>query len=190
MTARTRHKAGTLNQGARVGVPRIVRTLRAVMDCYRWVRPLLFRFDPRVDSHPHLAAAARAAGRFTPAGPCTFLALSIEDPRSASFRSRPLIPESDRPARRLQQRPRDAVIDQYRVRFLEVGSVSRHPSAGNPERPRLFRLFRSMNPSASSRCAERRLRGRGEALVGTAPQRFARHRSGRDRHRRLLRPRP
>lgn len=108
---------------------------------YRWaIRPLLFQFDGE-RSHRVTLAACRRLARYP------FLLRALEricipaDPRlrtrvaGINFRSPVgLAAGFDKNGEAT------AVTSRLGFGFIEIGSVSEHPSAGNPERPRIWRL--------------------------------------------------
>jgi len=111
------------------------------MDFYQsCVRPLLFRFDPE-RIHVRTIRAARAAGRSNIARGALERLYRFEDPRlrlriaGLDFPNPIGLPGGfDKNGLAVQG------IATAGFGFLDVGSVSLHPSEGNPERPRLFRL--------------------------------------------------
>ena len=110
------------------------------MDGYRWVRPLLFRFDPEW-IHTHTLLAARAAGRFAPLVDALSSLYRVDDARLRLSLAGLEFPNPiGLPGGFDKNGLAMPVIASTGFGFLEVGSVSLHPSAGNPERPRLFRL--------------------------------------------------
>ena len=110
------------------------------MSLYHLIRPLLFRLDPEWIHRATLAAVGRA-GRISPV--CGMLRglLAVDDPRlrveaggldfpnpvglAAGFDKNGVAMEG---------------LASAGFGFVEVGSVSAHPSEGNPGRPRLFRV--------------------------------------------------
>lgn len=110
------------------------------MSLYPLIRPLLFRMDPEWIHRATLAAVGRA-GRISPV--CGMLRglLTVDDPRlrveaggldfpnpvglAAGFDKNGVAMEG---------------LASAGFGFVEVGSVSAHPSEGNPGRPRLFRV--------------------------------------------------
>lgn len=111
------------------------------MSFYRsCVRPILFRFDPEWIHH-HTLLAARAAGRVSAVRKGLTRLYAFDDPRlqvsyaGLNFPSPVGLPGGfDKNGLAVE------AIAAAGFGFLEVGSVSLRPSAGNPERPRLFRL--------------------------------------------------
>ena len=111
------------------------------MNLYRsLVRPVLFRFDPE-SIHNRTLHAARGVAAF-PGGAAVLRALyGFEDPMlrvdaaGLKFANPVGMPGGfDKNGLAVE------AIGTMGVGFQDVGSVSLHPSAGNPERPRLFRL--------------------------------------------------
>jgi dihydroorotate dehydrogenase len=103
------------------------------------VRPLLFRLDAE-RAHVLALEAARLAGRLRPARRVARRALSVGDPRLAVSLSvlrlaNPLglAAGFDKSARAVP------MLASLGFGHVEIGSVSAHPSQGNP-RPRLFRI--------------------------------------------------
>ncbi len=110
------------------------------MSLYHLIRPLLFRLDPEWIHRATLAAVGRA-GRISPVRGMLRGLLAVDDPRlrveaggltfpnpvglAAGFDKNGLAMEG---------------LASAGFGFVEVGSVSAYPSAGNPERPRLFRV--------------------------------------------------
>jgi dihydroorotate dehydrogenase (fumarate)/dihydroorotate dehydrogenase len=111
------------------------------MSLYRCcVRPVLFRFDPEW-IHQHTLLAARAAGRPALVRKALTRLFAFDDPRlhvscaGLRFPNPVGLPGGfDKNGLAIE------TIATAGFGLLEVGSVSLHPSAGNPERPRLFRL--------------------------------------------------
>ncbi len=112
------------------------------MSLYRLVRPLVFRLDP--ERAHHLAIGASAV-----AGAIPFARAAIAqrwhspaDPRLVSTVAGITFPNPvglgagyDKSAQAL------AALSRMGFGFIEAGSVSRFPSAGNPARPRAYRLL-------------------------------------------------
>jgi dihydroorotate dehydrogenase len=108
---------------------------------YRFIRPLVFMLDPERAHHLTIDACARL-GAFAPAR--AFAARrwsSPDDPRLHSeiagiaFRNPVGLGAGyDKSGEALP------LLSRMGFGFLEIGSVSRRPSAGNPVRPRVFRL--------------------------------------------------
>jgi dihydroorotate dehydrogenase len=108
---------------------------------YRFVRPLIFRLDPERAHHLAIAAcsklgeipAARAAmARWWSAPSDRRLATTVAGipfPNPVGLGA-----GYDKSGQALK------ALSQMGFGFIEVGSVSRWPSAGNPDRPRVFRL--------------------------------------------------
>src|SRR3954470_3307274 len=111
------------------------------MDFYRsLVRPVLFRFDPEW-IHTRTLLAARAAAGFSPVRKALEASFRFEDARleltlgGLKFPNPVGMPGGfDNNALGVE------AISTAGFGFQDVGSVSLHPSAGNPERPRLYRL--------------------------------------------------
>jgi dihydroorotate dehydrogenase (fumarate)/dihydroorotate dehydrogenase len=111
------------------------------MDFYRsCVRPLLFRFDPEW-LHARTLRTARAAGRSRVVRETLSRLYGLEDPRLRQRLAGLTFPNPvGLPGGFDKNGVAVSAISTVGFGFLEVGSVSLHPSAGNPERPRLFRL--------------------------------------------------
>lgn len=111
------------------------------MTLYRWcVRPILFRIDPERIHHATLAAC-RALGRFDFARNVSRKLHAFDDPRLRSTVAGIDFPNPVGLPGGFDKN--GLAVDMLATAgfgFIEVGSVSAHPSAGNPERPRLFRL--------------------------------------------------
>lgn len=111
------------------------------MDFYRsCVRPVLFRFDPEW-IHTRTLRAARAVAAFAPARRALERLYRFDDPR---LRVRLAGLEFPNPVGMPGGFDKNGLgveaISTAGFGFQDVGSVSLHPSAGNPERPRLYRL--------------------------------------------------
>ena len=112
------------------------------MSLYRLVRPLLFRVDP--ERAHHLALGACSTLGEIPAAARAAMARrwsSPADPRLATIVAGIAFPNPiglgagyDKSAQGIK------ALSCMGFGFIEVGSVSRWPSAGNPDRPRVFRL--------------------------------------------------
>jgi len=104
------------------------------------VRPLLFRFDPEW-VHVRTIRAARAAGR---CGPVRQVLQNLYGFDDARLRQRIAGLDFANPVGLPGGFDKNGLavegIATAGFGFVEVGSVSLHPSPGNPERPRLFRL--------------------------------------------------
>ena len=110
------------------------------MSLYGLLRPLFFRLDPEW-IHRATLSAVGAAGRIPPVRGLLRGLLAVDDPRlrvEAGGLSFPnpvgLAAGFDKNGIAMEG------LAAAGFGFVEVGSVSAHPSAGNPERPRLFRL--------------------------------------------------
>ncbi len=111
------------------------------MDFYRTlVRPLLFQFDPEW-IHVRTIRAARAAGRCRPVREALAKLYGFEDPR---LRVRAAGLDFPNPVGLPGGFDKNGLaVEGIAIAgfgLMDVGSVSLHPSDGNPERPRLFRL--------------------------------------------------
>ncbi|OGA28368.1 MAG: dihydroorotate dehydrogenase (quinone) [Betaproteobacteria bacterium RIFCSPLOWO2_02_FULL_65_24] len=111
------------------------------MSFYRWcVRPFLFQFDPEWIHH-HTLLAARAVGRPALMRKALTRLFEFDDPRlHVSYAGLDFPNPVGLPGGFDKNGLAIETIATAGFGFLEVGSVSLHPSAGNPERPRLFRL--------------------------------------------------
>ena len=110
------------------------------MSLYGLLRPLFFRLDPEW-IHRATLSAVGAAGRIPPVRGLLRGLLAVDDPRlrvEAGGLSFPnpvgLAAGFDKNGIAMEG------LAAAGFGFVEVGSVSAHPSAGNPERPRLFRV--------------------------------------------------
>ena len=111
------------------------------MNLYRTlVRPILFQFDPEWTHHTTLACGG-LLGRSTLALKALDALYGFEDPRLQTtvaglrFPNPVCLPGGfDKSGNAVD------AIAAVGYGAVEVGSVSAHPSAGNPERPRLFRV--------------------------------------------------
>lgn len=111
------------------------------MSVYRLIRPLLFRVDP--ERAHHLALGASGA-----AGKLAFARAAVakrwgtpNDPRLATTVAGIAFPNPVGLGAGYDKSG-DAIplLSRMGFGFLEIGSVSRWPSSGNPVRPRVFRL--------------------------------------------------
>ncbi len=110
------------------------------MPLYRLLRPLFFRFDPEC-IHRTTLSAVGAAGRIPPVRGLLRGLLTVQDPRLKVEAGGLAFPN---PVGLAAGFDKNGVAMEGLAAagfgFVEVGSVSAHPSAGNPERPRLFRV--------------------------------------------------
>ena len=104
------------------------------------VRPFLFALDAEA-SHCATIAACRLAGSVPPAGAALALKFGRRDKRLQTKVAGLVFPSPVGLAAGFDKNA-EALWTTARLGFgfIEVGSVSRHPSPGNPERPRLWRL--------------------------------------------------
>jgi len=111
------------------------------MSLYRWgIRPLLFRFDPEW-IHNRTLRWAGAAGRLAPSRRLLGSVFGFADPRLRTRLGHLDFPNPVGLAAGFDKN--GLAVDALGAMGLgavEVGSVSAHPSTGNSERPRLFRL--------------------------------------------------
>ncbi|MXZ74533.1 MAG: quinone-dependent dihydroorotate dehydrogenase [Gemmatimonadetes bacterium] len=110
------------------------------MSLYPLIRPLLFRLDPEWIHRATLAAVGRA-GRIPPVRGMLRGLLTVDDPRLRVEAGGLAFPNPVGLAAGFDKN--GVAIEGLAAAgfgFVEVGSVSAHPSAGNPERPRLFRI--------------------------------------------------
>ena len=111
------------------------------MSLYRHIRPILFQLDP--ERAHHLAMQASAIAGSNPAA-CAFAQRrwgAPQDPRLVTDVAGITFPNPvglgagyDKSGEGI------ALLSRMGFGFLEIGSVSRWPSAGNPARPRVYRL--------------------------------------------------
>ena len=110
------------------------------MSLYPLIRPLLFRLDPEWIHRATLSAVGRA-GRIPPVRGMLRGLLTVDDPRLMVEAGGLAFPN---PVGLAAGFDKNGVAMEGLAAagfgFVEVGSVSAHPSAGNPERPRLFRV--------------------------------------------------
>jgi dihydroorotate dehydrogenase len=111
------------------------------MGLYRWcVRPVLFRFDPE-SIHKRTLAAARAACKSPLLRAGLRQLFRYDDPRlHVSYAGLNLPNPLGLPGGFDKNGVAVEALETAGFGFMDVGSVSLHPSAGNPERPRLYRL--------------------------------------------------
>jgi dihydroorotate dehydrogenase len=111
------------------------------MNIYRsLVRPLLFQFDPEW-IHVRTLLAARAVSAFAPGRKALESLYGFEDPRLNVRLAGLCFPNPvGLPGGFDKNGVAVEALSTVGFGFQDVGSVSLHPSAGNPERPRLFRL--------------------------------------------------
>jgi len=110
------------------------------MSLYPLIRPLLFRLDPEWIHRATLAAVGRA-GHIPPVRGMLQGLLTVDDPRLRVEAGGLAFPNPVGLAAGFDKN--GVAIEGLAAAgfgFVEVGSVSAHPSAGNPERPRLFRV--------------------------------------------------
>ena len=110
------------------------------MSLYPLIRPLLFRLDPeRV--HRATLATVGMAGRIPPVRGLLRGLLTVDDPRLRVEAGGLAFPN---PVGLAAGFDKNGValegLAAAGFGFVEVGSVSAHPSEGNPDRPRLFRV--------------------------------------------------
>ena len=110
------------------------------MSLYHLIRPLLFRLDPEWIHRATLAAVGKA-GRISPVRGLLQSLLTAEDPRLRVEAGGLAFPN---PVGLAAGFDKNGVamegLASAGFGFVEVGSVSAHPSDGNPGRPRLFRV--------------------------------------------------
>ena len=111
------------------------------MSLYRaCVRPVLFRFDPEW-VHKRTLTAARLAGSIAPMRALLRAMYAFEDPRLQVTVGDLKFPNPVGLAAGFDKNGVAAnSMASIGFGFVEIGSVSAHPSAGNPVRPRLFRF--------------------------------------------------
>ncbi|MYA76873.1 MAG: quinone-dependent dihydroorotate dehydrogenase [Gemmatimonadetes bacterium] len=110
------------------------------MSLYPLIHPLLFRLDPEWIHRATLAAVGRA-GRIPPVRGMLRGLLTVDDPRLRVEAGGLAFPNPVGLAAGFDKN--GVAIEGLAAAgfgFVEVGSVSAHPSAGNPERTRLFRI--------------------------------------------------
>lgn len=110
------------------------------MSLYPLIRPLLFRLDPEWIHRATLAAVGRA-GRIPPVRGMLRGLLTVDDPRLRVEAGGLAFPNPVGLAAGFDKN--GVAMEGLALAgfgFVEVGSVSAHPSEGNPERPRLFRV--------------------------------------------------
>ena len=110
------------------------------MSLYPLIRPLLFRLDPEWIHRVTLAAVGRM-GRMPPVRGMLQSLLTVDDPRLRVEAGGLAFPN---PVGLAAGFDKNGVamegLASAGFGFMEVGSVSAHPSEGNPGRPRLFRV--------------------------------------------------
>lgn len=110
------------------------------MSLYPLIRPLLFRLDPEWIHRATLTAVGRV-GRISPARGLLQALLTVDDSRLRVEAGGLAFPN---PVGLAAGFDKNGVamegLASAGFGFVEVGSVSAHPSEGNPERPRLFRV--------------------------------------------------
>ena len=110
------------------------------MPLYGLLRPLFFRLDPEW-IHRATLSAVGAAGRIPPVRGLLRGLLSVDDPQLRVEAGGLSFPNPVGLAAGFDKN--GIAVEGLAAAgfgFVEVGSVSAHPSAGNPERPRLFRV--------------------------------------------------
>ena len=109
------------------------------MSLYRLLRPVFFRLDPEW-AHRATLSAVGAAGRIPPVRGLLRGLFAVDDPRLRVEAGGLAFPN---PVGLAAGFDKNGVAMEGLAAagfgFVEVGSVSAHPSAGNPGRPRLFR---------------------------------------------------
>ncbi|MGD0026805.1 MAG: dihydroorotate dehydrogenase (quinone), partial [Xanthobacteraceae bacterium] len=111
------------------------------MNVYRrWVRPIVFRFDPERIHHATMSAC-RVLGRSALVRHGLDAAFGFDDPR---LKMRVAGIDFANPIGLAAGLDKNGVAQRFLTGlgfgFVEIGSVSAFPSAGNQVRPRLFRL--------------------------------------------------
>ena len=111
------------------------------MDLYRsLVRPVLFCLDAEL-SHRTTVAACRRLGRAAFVRDALQRRFAVSDPRLRTTVAGIAFPGPVGLAAGFDKNAEATEItSRLGFGFVEIGSVSEHPSAGNPERPRLWRL--------------------------------------------------
>jgi dihydroorotate dehydrogenase len=111
------------------------------MSLYRHLKPILFRFDPEQAHHFAMRASAAAGGIPAVRAFAQRRWGAPQDPRLVTGVAGITFPNPvglgagyDKSGEGI------ALMSRMGFGFLEIGSVSRWPSAGNPARPRVFRL--------------------------------------------------
>lgn len=111
------------------------------MALYRCIiRPALFCFDAEL-SHRATVTACRTIGRIAPVRSVLQRCFAVEDPRLRTTVAGIAFPGPVGLAAGLDKNAEALEItSRLGFGFIEIGSVSEHPSAGNSERPRVWRL--------------------------------------------------
>lgn len=110
------------------------------MSLYNFLRPLFFRLDPEC-IHRATLSAVGVAGRIPPVRGLLRGLLTVDDPRLGVEAGGLSFPNPVGLAAGFDKNGiAVAGLAAGGFGFVEVGSVSAHPSVGNPERPRLFRV--------------------------------------------------
>ncbi|MXY49262.1 MAG: hypothetical protein F4Y38_08170, partial [Gemmatimonadetes bacterium] len=110
------------------------------MSLYPFIRPLLFRLDPEW-IHRATLTAVGTAGRIPPVRGLLRGLLAVDDPRLRVEAGGLAFPNPVGLAAGFDKNGvAMAGLASAGFGFVEVGSVSAHPSEGNPGRPRLFRV--------------------------------------------------